>query len=97
MGKHPDPQLQDQLLEPPCTEQYARWCGRGGAARLPPIPINPFKSVHLWIGYLWNTLQNSICRLSQYPPEHPTLRMNSSDLPTGGFGWGMIPRPASSE
>src|ERR1700687_5217968 len=28
-----------QLLEPPCTVPYARWCGRGGAARLPPIPI----------------------------------------------------------
>ena len=27
------------LLEPPCTDPYARWCGRGGAARLPPIPI----------------------------------------------------------
>ena len=29
-----------QLLEPPCTDPYARWCGRGGAERLPPIPIN---------------------------------------------------------
>jgi hypothetical protein len=28
-----------QLLEPPCTDPYARWWGRGGAARLPPIPI----------------------------------------------------------
>jgi hypothetical protein len=28
-----------QLLEPPCTDPYARWCGRGGAARLAPIPI----------------------------------------------------------
>jgi len=25
--------------EPPCTDPYARWCGRGRAARLPPIPI----------------------------------------------------------
>src|SRR5262249_3270656 len=23
------------------TAPYARWCGRGGAARLPPIPMNP--------------------------------------------------------
>ena len=23
-------------VEPPCTDPYARWCGRGGAARLPP-------------------------------------------------------------
>jgi Reverse transcriptase (RNA-dependent DNA polymerase) len=29
-----------QLLEPPCTDPYARWCGRGGAERLPPIPIS---------------------------------------------------------
>src|SRR5262249_36504376 len=29
-------------IEPPCTDPYARWCGRGGAARLPPIPINLF-------------------------------------------------------
>jgi hypothetical protein len=28
-----------QSAEPPCTVPYARWCGRGGAARLPPIPI----------------------------------------------------------
>src|SRR6267142_2903580 len=29
-----------QLLEPPYTDPYVRWCGRGGAARLPPIPID---------------------------------------------------------
>jgi hypothetical protein len=28
-----------QLLEPPCTDPYARWCGRGGTVGLPPIPI----------------------------------------------------------
>jgi len=22
-----------------CTDPYARWCGRGGAVRCPPIPI----------------------------------------------------------
>ena len=25
--------------EPPYTDPYVRWCGRGGAVRLPPIPI----------------------------------------------------------
>ena len=30
---------QPKSVEPPCTDPYARWCGRGGAARLPPIPI----------------------------------------------------------
>ncbi|WP_442869819.1 hypothetical protein [Bradyrhizobium sp. CCBAU 11361] len=29
-----------QLLEPPCTDPFATSCGRGGAARLPPTPIN---------------------------------------------------------
>jgi hypothetical protein len=28
-----------QPLEPPYTDPYVRWCGRGGAERLPPIPI----------------------------------------------------------
>src|ERR1019366_9042424 len=28
-----------QLFEPPYTDPYVRWCGRGGAERLPPIPI----------------------------------------------------------
>src|SRR6266481_6246941 len=32
-----------QLLEPPYTDPYVRWCGRGGAARLPPIPISGTK------------------------------------------------------
>src|SRR5262249_49477418 len=27
--------LDAQLLESPCTDRYARWCGRGGVARLP--------------------------------------------------------------
>jgi RNA-directed DNA polymerase len=29
-----------QSAEPPDTYPYVRWCGRGEAARLPPIPIN---------------------------------------------------------
>src|SRR6202049_5075824 len=32
-----------QLLEPPYTDPYVRWCGRGGAERLPPIPILIFR------------------------------------------------------
>ena len=28
-----------QPTEPPCTDPYARWCGRGRAARPAPIPI----------------------------------------------------------
>ena len=31
--------LKHNLVEPPCTAPYARWCGRGGVARRPPIPI----------------------------------------------------------
>jgi hypothetical protein len=33
-----------QSAEPPCTDPYARWCGRGGAVRLPPIPIAQFRT-----------------------------------------------------
>jgi hypothetical protein len=28
-----------QLLEPPCTDPYARWCGRGQRATAAPMPI----------------------------------------------------------
>src|SRR5258705_12085067 len=47
-----------QLLEPPCTDPYARWCGRGGAARLPPIPINPKtqENQHLPTAFLHNRI-----------------------------------------
>ena len=39
-ASHPSPQAMPlDSVEPPCTDPYARWCGRGGAARLPPIPI----------------------------------------------------------
>jgi hypothetical protein len=33
-----------QPLEPPGADPHAGWCGRGGAARLPPIPI-PLRSL----------------------------------------------------
>jgi hypothetical protein len=29
-----------QFAEPPYTDPYVRWCGRGGAVRRPPIPID---------------------------------------------------------
>src|ERR1019366_8049579 len=28
-----------QVTEPPDADPHVRWCGRGGAVRLPPIPI----------------------------------------------------------
>src|SRR5437667_856926 len=33
--------LPAQVTEPPYADPHVRWCGRGGAARLPPIPITP--------------------------------------------------------
>ena len=33
-------QVSAQSTEPPDTDPYVRWCGRGGAARLPPIPVS---------------------------------------------------------
>ena len=32
-------QVAAQSAEPPDTDPYVRWCGRGGIARRPPIPI----------------------------------------------------------
>ena len=29
-----------QPIEPPCTDPYARWCGRGQRATAAPMPIN---------------------------------------------------------
>src|SRR5260370_7975713 len=34
------------VSHPPYTDPYVRWCGRGGAARLPPIPI--FGTFRTW-------------------------------------------------
>src|SRR5215831_3621128 len=34
-----------QLLEPPCTDPYARWCSRGQRATAAPMPINVFYRV----------------------------------------------------
>ena len=28
-----------QVAEPPDADPHVRWCGRGGAVRLPPIPM----------------------------------------------------------
>ncbi len=39
LASHPSPQAMPlNAVEPPCTDPYARWCGKGGAARLPPPP-----------------------------------------------------------
>src|SRR4249919_354539 len=38
-------------LEPPYTDPYVRWCGRGGAARLPPIPISGTKPTYRDVRY----------------------------------------------
>jgi hypothetical protein len=34
--------------EPPCADPHARWCGRGRAVRLPPIPILAPRSARGW-------------------------------------------------
>ena len=34
------------------TDPYARWCGRGDAARCPPIPINPLESPARAVGII---------------------------------------------
>src|ERR1039458_10095774 len=34
-------------LEPPCTDPYARWCGRGRRATAAPMPITGFLEAHI--------------------------------------------------
>jgi hypothetical protein len=34
------PRRASATLEPPCTDPYARWCGRGRRATAAPMPIN---------------------------------------------------------
>ena len=38
-------QSEQNFVEPPCTDPYARWCGRGRSARTAPIPIRAVKRV----------------------------------------------------
>jgi hypothetical protein len=35
----------DAATEPPCTDRYARWCGRDEAARLPPSRLNTGQAI----------------------------------------------------
>jgi len=39
-----DGSLIAQPAEPPDADPHVRWCGRGGVARLPPIPIVSLKT-----------------------------------------------------
>jgi hypothetical protein len=36
-----------QLLEPPCTDPYARWCAQGQRATAAPMPIKPRSLDHV--------------------------------------------------
>src|SRR5713101_2101465 len=38
-ANEPERPADTRRIKPPYTDPYVRWCGRGGAARLPPIPI----------------------------------------------------------
>src|SRR5260370_24679923 len=60
------------LPEPPYTDPYVRWCGRGGAARLPPIPIpDPLR---IWPNNHWAKQLRS--RVAAHP-----------NLPLGAMGF----------
>src|SRR6266481_4413164 len=52
-----------QVMEPPYADPHVRWCGRGGAVRLPPIPISkcPSRS-HRPVSY-----QIQVSEVSCYP------------------------------
>src|SRR6266567_1628975 len=40
-----------QPIEPPYTDPYVRWCGRGGGAILPPIPIRARPEIVFRVGH----------------------------------------------
>ena len=52
------------------TDPYAWWCGRGGVARRPPIPINPRESLNRRVGITPNCAKHSVRHL---PPRAPEL------------------------
>jgi hypothetical protein len=71
-----------QLLEPPYTDPYVRWCGRGGAARLPPIPIYgtnaKFGDVR-FVAALWG--EADLTRSRQNPVNEPQADIGGSNIP----------------
>src|SRR5450755_2622969 len=63
-----------QLLEPPDADPHVRWCGRGGAARLPPIPIKARN------GELSITCRNRHCPKCQTNARDKWLRSRQQEL-----------------
>ena len=79
-----------QVAEPPYADPHVRWCGRGGAARLPPIPI-----VGLWpFGARPGRGRESL-RVTAVGPAAPPRQVRSLELrvsalraPTGALSCG---------
>jgi len=82
------------LDEPPCTDPYARWCGRGRAARPAPIPIrgvarvferHPRKTIPI---SLLPSFIPAVCKTARGPISLATLTSagNASErrMPQGG-------------
>jgi hypothetical protein len=51
-------------LEPPCTDPYARWCGRGRRATAAPMPIKSGSRKPGWLGeeHVFQVTQTSRCK-----------------------------------
>src|SRR5215471_10685596 len=45
--RHCSRQCRRNQLEPPCTDPYARWCGRGRRATAAPMPINQIIGIEI--------------------------------------------------
>src|SRR5207237_5481406 len=71
-------------LEPPCTDPYARWCGRGRRVTAAPMPITAFPRDCLEESWQSLTLQKVRYKLFLLPGEltrpenRPALRLRES-------------------
>src|SRR5262249_61794398 len=67
-------------------DPYARWCGRGGVVRRPPIPINdPLLTLNVQsrcdATLLSSTTRKSIAVAVKRPPEKPACRLRLVSRP----------------
>src|SRR6266851_8556598 len=66
-------ELLAQLLEPPCTDPYARWCGRGRQATAAPMPILRANRTEL---QGWTSDHGLVARRPQTMKQRPRSRVN---------------------
>jgi len=88
VSRSPASWMDAQPTEPPCTDPYARWCGRGGAARLPPIPISPTLGPSPVVDRSFSHAAPHIRRRSRWIPHFSAARGTEPVAAT----WDALPR-----